>query len=98
MNADSLFSLEEFYDAYPRIEAEFQATLDTSLNPRGPELLYDMVSALGLGTGSLVIDLGCGEGNHALQLTSRFGFAVHGIDPVQRHIELANKRLPARSK
>ena len=27
------FSLEQFYDAYPRIEAEFQAALDTSLNP-----------------------------------------------------------------
>lgn len=33
------FSLEEFYDAYPRVEGDFQDALDVSLAPRGPELL-----------------------------------------------------------
>lgn len=87
------FSLEEFYDDYPRIEEEFQAALDTSLNPRGPELLYDLVSDLRLPQGASVLDLGCGEGKHALQLASRFGFSVHGVDPVARHIELADRAL-----
>jgi hypothetical protein len=32
-----LDSLEEADDLYPQIEEEFQAALDTSLNPRGPE-------------------------------------------------------------
>jgi hypothetical protein len=41
-------SLEEAYDLYPQIGEEFQAVLDTSLNPRGPEMLYDLVSDLGL--------------------------------------------------
>lgn len=31
-------SLEEADDLYPQIEEEFQAALDTSLNPRGPEI------------------------------------------------------------
>ena len=93
MSTDNDFSLETFYDAYPRIEAEFQAALDTSLQPRGPGLLYDLVSTLGLLRGASVIDTGCGEGNHSLELASRFGVSVHGIDPVPRHIELANRQL-----
>jgi 2-polyprenyl-3-methyl-5-hydroxy-6-metoxy-1,4-benzoquinol methylase len=93
MNAESRFSREVFYDMYPRIEAQFQAALATSLHPRGPELLYEIVRSLGPGSGAPVIDLGCGDGNHTLQLASRFGFTVHGIDPVPRHIELASKRL-----
>jgi SAM-dependent methyltransferase len=92
-SSSSHFSLEASYDAYPRIEAEFQTALDISLQPGGPELLYDMVRDLGLPNGSSVIDLGCGEGKHALALATRFGFAVRGIDPVPRHIELSNERL-----
>jgi 2-polyprenyl-3-methyl-5-hydroxy-6-metoxy-1,4-benzoquinol methylase len=85
--------LEWSYDAYPRIEAEFQAALDASLHPRGPEALYDLVRDLQLPSGSSALDVGCGEGRHTLQLATRFGFAVHGIDPVARHIELANQAL-----
>jgi SAM-dependent methyltransferase len=87
--------LKSFYDAYPRIEAEFQAVLDTSLRPRGPELLYELVARLGLPRGARVTDLGCGEGQHSFELARRFGFVVRGIDPVPRHIELARVALAA---
>jgi hypothetical protein len=40
------WSLEQADDAYPRIEAEFSAVLDQSLEPRGPDLLYDLVARL----------------------------------------------------
>ncbi|MEX0786969.1 MAG: methyltransferase domain-containing protein [Dehalococcoidia bacterium] len=96
--------LHEFYDEYSRIEEAFQAALDESLHPRGPDLLYEIVGELGLPAGSQVIDLGCGEGRHALDLAARFDVAVLGIDPVPRHIELGNealgeaaKRIPALS-
>jgi SAM-dependent methyltransferase len=85
--------LEWFYDAYPRIEAEFQATLDASLHPRGPDLLYDLVRSLGLPAGASVIDLGCGEDRHTIELAARFGVAIRGIDPVARHIDLAHEAL-----
>jgi SAM-dependent methyltransferase len=87
--------LEQSYDAYPRIEAEFQAALETSLEPRGPELLYDLVSDLRFPTGAIAVDVGCGEGRHTVKLAERFGFTVTGFDPVQRHIELANEELAA---
>src|SRR5215469_13128657 len=78
--------LEWFYDAYPRIEAEFQTSLDASLHPRGPDLLYDLVRSLQLPAGASAIDLGCGEGRHTLELAARFGF-------VARRIELASEAL-----
>ena len=40
------WSREQAYDAYPRIEEEFSAVLDQSLEPRGPDLLYDLVARL----------------------------------------------------
>lgn len=86
-------SLDQSYDEFPRIEAAFQAALGESLHPRGPGLLYDIVGQLGLPPGAHVIDLGCGEGRHAMELAERFGFVVQGIDPVPRNIELARETL-----
>jgi SAM-dependent methyltransferase len=37
----------------------------------------------------VTVDVGCGEGDDAMQLAKRFGFRVHGVDPVRRHVELA---------
>jgi SAM-dependent methyltransferase len=87
------FSLEGFYDAYPRIEGEFRADLDHSLGPRGPDCLFQLVAGLGLPAGSAVLDIGCGEGADTLRLAEQFGFAATGIDPVPRHISLALEGL-----
>jgi ubiquinone/menaquinone biosynthesis C-methylase UbiE len=95
--ADASF-LREFYDDYPRIEEAFQAALDESLHPRGPDLLYEIVAGRGLPAGASVVDLGCGEGRQALELAKRFGCAVLGIDPVARQIELCNERLAAEAE
>ena len=85
------FELTAFYDEYPRVEEQFQATLDESLDPRGPEMLYDIVAGLGLPARADVLDVGCGEGHHALTLARRFGFTVRGIDPVPRHVALSRE-------
>ena len=86
-------SLDEFYDDYERIEVAFQAALDQSLQPRGPDLLYEIVRDLHLPPGATALDIGCGKGQHSLRLAQDFGLAVQGIDPVSRHIELCNERL-----
>ena len=81
--------LLEFYDAFEKIEAEFQAVLDESLEPRGPDQLYDLVGELRLPPEARVLDLGCGDGRHAPALAERFAVTVLGIDPVDRHLEEA---------
>jgi SAM-dependent methyltransferase len=71
------------------IESEFHAALDESLDPRGPDSLFDLVAGLGLLPSSRVVDVGCGRGRQAIELARRFGFEVLGIDPVDRYQEAA---------
>ncbi len=80
-----------FYDRYPRVEEAFAARLDESLSPRGPSVLLQVVRELDLPPDSRVVDVGCGEGAHAFRLATHFGFRVLGIDPVQRHLDLARE-------
>lgn len=87
------FSLEEFYDAYPRIEEEFQTDLDSGLDPRGPDFLFQLVGDLSLARAAYVLDVGCGEGRDTLRLAERFNFRATGIDPVERHIAIAKNAL-----
>ena len=78
-----------FYDTYPRVERDFAARLDESLAPRDPSVLLQVVRELDLRPDSRIVDVGCGEGVHAFRLATHFGFRVLGIDPVQRHLDLA---------
>jgi len=91
-------SLSEGYDYYPRIESAFQSALDESLNPRGPEVLYELVAGLGLRPKADALDLGCGEGRFSIALAERFGFTLTGIDPVRRNIEVSNQALKDATK
>jgi SAM-dependent methyltransferase len=88
------WDLEHAYNEFPRVEEEFGEALDRSLDPRGPDQLYDIVADLGLPNGAAALDVGCGEGGHSAQLARRFGFAVTGVDPVPRHLELARDNAP----
>jgi SAM-dependent methyltransferase len=83
------WTLEQAYDAFPRVEQAFGEDLDESLSPRGPDMLFDLVAAFDLPRGAVALDVGCGEGAHAIALADRFGFTVTGIDPVPRHIHEA---------
>jgi SAM-dependent methyltransferase len=48
---------------------------------------------LNLPEGSRVLDLGCGDGKHALELAARFGFVVHGVDRFQTPPPTADPRV-----
>jgi SAM-dependent methyltransferase len=82
------------HDAFDRIEERFNTALDESLNPAGPDLLYDCVAQMGLPAGAVAIDVGSGRGRQAAELSRRFGFRVTGIDPVPQRAEAS--REPAR--
>lgn len=77
-------SVHDSYDAYEDVEEPFQARLDESLEPRGPASLFEIVASLGLRSGARAVDVGCGRGEAAIELASRFGMHVVAVDPVQR--------------
>jgi len=87
--------LDQSYESYADIEDEFQLALDESLDARGPGVLYGLVDLLNLSAGALALDVGCGEGGHAIELARRFGLRVRGFDPVARHLRVARTRLAA---
>jgi SAM-dependent methyltransferase len=90
--------LKQSYDAWERIEDEFNAYLDQSLNPRGPDMLYDLVAELELPAGATALDVGCGKGSQAIELAKRFRFNVLGVDPVPSHIDTAIKGLAEQAR
>jgi len=71
--------------SFDEIEPQFHAALETSLDPNGPDALFDVVAGFALGPGAMVLDAGCGRGRQALELALRFGFDVLGVDPIDRH-------------
>ncbi|MBR7835332.1 class I SAM-dependent methyltransferase [Actinospica durhamensis] len=87
--------LDQSYKSYADMEDEFQLDLDGSLDPRGPGVLYGLVDELNLSAGALALDVGCGEGGHAIELARRFALRVRGFEPVARHLRIARTRLAA---
>ena len=77
------------HDAFDRIEERFNEALDESLGPAGPEMLYEYIAGMELPAGATAIDVGCGEGEQAVELSRRFGLQVTGIDPVPRCVQVA---------
>src|SRR6266481_158868 len=70
--------------AYDQIEQQFNDALDVSLDPRGPDTLFDVISQLGSMQNGVVIDVGCGRGHQAGELMRRFSCRVLAIDPAIR--------------
>jgi SAM-dependent methyltransferase len=88
-------TVEEVYGSAAAEEEAFQAALSESLGPRGFDLMSDLVAELGLPPGSTALDVGAREAYHCIELSRRFGFTVHGIEPVRRHLGNAARVLDA---
>jgi len=65
---------------------------DTRFRPRPPSHLYDLVTGTGLSPTGSILDVGCGQGDHACELAHRFGRPVAAIDPVPSNVEAARRR------
>lgn len=76
-------------------DAAFEADLGRSLHPRSPDMLFDHFAALGVGPADTVLDAGCRDAVHAVELARRFGCRVVGVDPVPIHAESARAKVAA---
>ncbi|MGN0062891.1 MAG: class I SAM-dependent methyltransferase [Nocardioides sp.] len=86
---NGVFDRHFFYEVFPDVEPAFGDALDAPSAARGPEVLLQVVEELGLAPDSRAVDVGCGTGEHAFALATLYGFRVLGLDPVQRHLDLA---------
>jgi SAM-dependent methyltransferase len=57
------------------------ARLDRSLDPRGPDSMLEVAAAY-LSPGDTVLDVGCRDGRHLIELVRRTGARGVGLDPV----------------
>jgi SAM-dependent methyltransferase len=70
----------ETWDVYER--------LDRSLDPRGPELMLALATER-LTAASVVLDVGCRDAAHLIELVGATGARGVGIDPLDRFVERA---------
>lgn len=81
------------HDSYGQIEEYFQDVLHESLDPDSRTVLYDLVAGMGLAAGAQVLDVGCGDGRHSIELARRFGLTVQGIEPSPQSLGIARQDL-----
>ena len=70
------------FDDFEAVEEDLLTALDESLDPRGPDHLFEVVAGLGVRAGGLAVDVGCGRGEDGARLAEELGVRVVGVDPV----------------
>lgn len=68
--------------------------LDVSLDPAGPESLLDLAGEF-IRTDDVVLDAGCRDAAHLIELVQRFDVKGVGVEPVPIHIERAREAVHA---
>lgn len=66
--------------------------LDTSLDPRGPDMLLDVAGGY-LTAESRILDIGCRDAKYLIRLVRTHGCEGVGIDPLDWHLELAGNAV-----
>ena len=74
--------LEAVYSHLWAAHGDEFSLLDRSLGPRSWTFLFDVAAQAGLGPDSVVADVGCGRGNHCIELGRLFNCRAIGIDIV----------------
>ena len=88
---DSFYSeeIEAFY------EQGLDKALDESLDPRGPDVLFDIAGELGTTASTRVLDVGSRIGKQMLELRDRFGCRVVGVEPVPANLGRMRRTYPS---
>lgn len=69
------------------------ALLDKSLNPRGPDMLYDLAAHY-IAEGASILDAGCRDAAHLIELARRHPMATGiGVEPVAVHVDRARAAI-----
>ena len=79
-------TVERMYDYWDVDWDEAMALTDLSLDPRPKDSIFDTLSTLDVGEGSLVLDIGGRDATDGLAMAARFGCRVIVVDPVQENL------------
>ncbi len=85
--------IDSLYAEWSGTDQQIEADLDRSLGPRGPDMLFDVVGDLGIGPAHRVLDAGCRDARHVVELRRRFGCEVVGVDLTWPNIVRAAERI-----
>lgn len=80
-------TVQELYELWAG-ELEIRNELQRSLDPRGPDWLYDVFAELGPKPGELLVDVGARNGKHAAELARRHGVRTVALDPVPQNADV----------
>lgn len=87
-------NLDQLTTVYGPATWDVYDRLDQSLAPSGPDDLLEIAGAL-LTPGSVVLDAGCRDAAHLIELVQRFDVTGIGVEPVPVHIERARVAVDA---
>jgi SAM-dependent methyltransferase len=82
-------NLDRLTRVYGPITWDVYAQLDVSLGPTGPEQLFDIAGEL-VTPGDIVLDVGCRDAEHLIELVHRYDVRGVGVEPVAIHVERAH--------
>lgn len=85
-------SMDVIYeDIWTAGEIERWTEEHVAFETRGPLALFDLTANIGLSSTARIIDVGCGRGDYACALASRYGSTVVATDPVESNLERARR-------
>ncbi len=89
-----MVSVRELYELWAG-DAELDAALAHTLEPRGTDWLFELFSSLGPRAGDSFVDVGARDAKHAIRLVREHGLRGIAVDPVPRHVEAAREAIAA---
>ncbi len=82
-------NLDRMSTIYGPTTCDVYARLDESLNPRGPDMLFDL-AAEHIAEDDTILDAGCRDAAHLVELARRHpSITGIGIEPVAIHVDRA---------
>jgi SAM-dependent methyltransferase len=80
-------TVQELYELWAG-DLELRNELQRSLDPRGPDWLYDVFAELGPQPGELLVDVGARDGKYAAELARRHSVRTVALDPVPQNADV----------
>jgi ubiquinone/menaquinone biosynthesis C-methylase UbiE len=87
-------SIQQLYGDYWGTDHHTATSLiSTSLHPRDMDSLSDLFAQTGCNENDWVLDIGCRDARHAIELARRYGCRAIGVDPVPYNVEIARELI-----